>query len=61
MRRENVRGAFKARPRPELHGQTVLLVDDILTTGSTANEAARALRHAGAGRVFVAVLAHSLS
>jgi len=59
MRRENVRGAFYARPRRELAGNTVLLVDDVLTTGSTASEAARAIRAAGAARVVVAVLAHS--
>jgi ComF family protein len=58
-RRENVRGAFTARACPRLHGQTILLVDDVLTTGSTAGEAARALRAAGAGRVVVAVLARS--
>jgi len=58
VRRENVRGVFAARPRAALHGRTVLLVDDVLTTGSTASEAARALRAAGAARVVVAVLAH---
>lgn len=58
-RAENVRGAFQGRPRPELRGQTILLVDDVLTTGSTASEAARALRRAGAGRVVVAVLARA--
>ena len=57
-RRANVRGAFRATPRA-LRGQTVLLVDDVLTTGSTCSEAARALRTAGAARVVVAVLAHS--
>jgi ComF family protein len=56
-RRDNVRGAFYARPGPELKGKTVLLVDDVLTTGSTAGEAARALRAAGAARVIVAILA----
>ncbi len=61
VRRDNVRGAFAARPRPELRGKTILLVDDVLTTGSTASEAARALRAAGAARVTVAVLAHSQS
>jgi ComF family protein len=55
-RRDNVRGAFRATAVPR--GQTVLLVDDVLTTGSTASEAARALRDAGAARVVVAVLAH---
>jgi ComF family protein len=54
-RLENVRGAFRARG--ELSGRAVLLVDDVMTTGSTASEAARALRAAGAGRVVVAVLA----
>jgi len=58
-RRENLRGAFHARKRPELSGKTVLLIDDVLTTGSTASEAARAMRAAGAARVVVAVLAHS--
>jgi ComF family protein len=57
-RLENVRGAFRARGA-ELAGQTVLLVDDVMTTGSTASEAARALRQAGAARVVVAVLARS--
>jgi ComF family protein len=57
-RRTNVRGAFRARPGTVLKNRTVLLVDDVLTTGSTASEAARALRAAGAARVVVAVLAH---
>jgi ComF family protein len=55
-KRENVRNAFRARG-PGLTGRTVLLVDDMLTTGSTAGEAARALRQAGAKCVVVAVLA----
>jgi predicted amidophosphoribosyltransferase len=59
QRRANVRGAFQARRTVPLHGQTVLLVDDVLTTGSTAHEAARALRRGGAARVVVAVLARA--
>jgi ComF family protein len=58
---ENVRNAFLARPRTGLAGKTVLLVDDVLTTGSTCAEAARALRTAGAARVVVAVLARAQS
>jgi ComF family protein len=58
-RRDNVRGAFRARGRARLKGRTVLLVDDVLTTGATASEAAAALRAAGAARVAVAVLARA--
>jgi len=57
-RRENVRGAFAAWRSAAIRDKTVLLVDDVLTTGSTASEAARALKSAGAARVIVAVLAH---
>ena len=57
QRRRNVAGAFVAKRRPYLRGATVLLVDDILTTGATCSHAAQALRQAGASRVLVAVLA----
>lgn len=54
LRAANVRGAFAATRR--LTGP-VLLVDDVVTTGSTAGEAARALLAAGATRVYLATLA----
>lgn len=57
-RRENVRGAFRVSRLSRLQGQSVLLIDDVLTTGSTAHEAAKALKVAGAGRVVVAVVGH---
>jgi ComF family protein len=56
QRRENVRDAFRAARLPA--GSRVLLVDDVMTTGATAHEAARALRGAGANRIVVAILAH---
>jgi ComF family protein len=56
-RRENLQKAFAAPARAELRGKTVLLIDDVLTTGSTASDAARALRAGGAARIVVAVLA----
>jgi len=57
-RRDNVRGAF-APGGMRLDGKTVLLMDDVMTTGATASEAARALKAAGAGRVVVAALARA--
>jgi ComF family protein len=57
-RQANVRGAFSANADARLRGKTVLLVDDVLTTGGTASAAARVLRTAGAARVVVAVMAH---
>jgi ComF family protein len=57
----NVKGAFKSSPATNLKGKSILLVDDVFTTGSTCSEAAHVLRTAGAARVVVAVLAHSRS
>ena len=56
-RRENVRGAFRGKSGARLADQTVLLVDDVMTTGSTLAEAAKTLKDARARRVLVAVLA----
>jgi predicted amidophosphoribosyltransferase len=55
-REKNVRGAFRAT-RP-LEGETVLLVDDIVTTGATAREGARILKKAGAMKVYILSMAH---
>lgn len=50
-RKRNVRGAFVASR--QINGSTVLLVDDVISTGSTASECAKALRQVGAARVVV--------
>jgi ComF family protein len=57
-RHANVRGAFAARA--EVAGRHVVVVDDVLTTGATAAECARALRAAGAARVGVVAVARVL-
>jgi len=54
-RRENVRGAFTVRGN--VQGADVLVVDDVLTTGATVREVARALRRAGAARSRVLAVA----
>jgi ComF family protein len=54
-----MRGAFRARSLPKLAGRTVLLVDDVLTTGATCGDAARALKRAGAAEVVAVVIARA--
>lgn len=58
-RRKNLRGAFGIRKRKQIVGQSILLVDDVLTTGSTANAATRVLLDAGASEINVAVVARA--
>lgn len=59
-RRRNLRDAFRITGGARLDGRTVLLTDDILTTGTTADRAAQLLKQAGAACVVVAVLARGL-
>jgi ComF family protein len=56
---ENVRGAFRVRNPEIVSNARILLVDDVLTTGATCSEAARALKLAGAAMVAVAVVART--
>lgn len=54
----NVRGAFAANAR-RVAGRTILLIDDVLTSGATAHACALALKDAGASRVFVLTAART--
>jgi ComF family protein len=60
QRRENLRGAFVVSKPAEVAEREILLVDDVLTTGTTASECARVLRRAGASKVWVATVARTL-
>lgn len=57
QRRQNVRGAFVAASPERLKDRSVLIVDDVYTTGTTLNECARIVRAAGARHVVVATVA----
>jgi ComF family protein len=57
-RQANVRETFTASGR--VHGRSILLVDDVISTGSTASACAQALLAAGAADVVVAVVAQAV-
>lgn len=59
-RRRNVAGAFVVPDPARVRGRRVLLVDDVYTTGATANECSRTLLRAGARHVDVLVLARAI-
>jgi ComF family protein len=56
-RRRNVSGAFRVRDPERVRGRSILLIDDVLTTGATAEACARALKRAGAAKVEILALA----
>ena len=57
-RLENLKNAFQARKPELIKGKTVIVIDDVVTTGATLSEARRALKAAGAKRVIACALAH---
>lgn len=59
-RARNVRGAFALRPGRDVRGKRLVIVDDVLTTGATAEECARVLRREGAAFVGVLTLARAV-
>src|SRR5213594_2391409 len=58
-RMENLHNAFRLRKNADVRGLRVLLIDDVLTTGSTLNECARVLKRAGALSVHAATAARA--
>jgi len=59
-RKINMKGAFRAKRGKAFNNARILLVDDVMTTGATANEASRALQEAGASEVMLAVLSRGI-
>ena len=58
-RRENLRGAFEVVNPSEVRGRTIVLVDDVMTTGATLSACARALKRAGAANIMGLTLARA--
>ena len=56
----NLRGAFRVIAPEAVKGRTVIVVDDVMTTGATVSECARVLKQAGAERVLAATVARAL-
>jgi len=54
---ENIRGVFKVKERADVAGQNFILIDDVVTSGATLEEAARVLKNAGAQRIIGFVVA----
>ena len=59
QRRANARGAYELLPHTDLTGKRVVLVDDVVTSGSTLSECAALLRQAGAKEVWCLTLAQA--
>ena len=55
---DHMRGAFSVEKSESISGKTILLVDDVTTTGATLSELARTLKESGAAKIYAAVLAH---
>ena len=58
-RAENLLNAFKVESCKEIKGKTILVVDDIITTGATLDEIARVLKNKGAKAVYGLTFCHT--
>ena len=57
QRLKNLKGCFKAQPKKEIIGKTILLVDDVMTTGATSETVAEVLKRKGANAVYLLTVA----
>lgn len=57
-RLENIQGVFSISNKIPLKGKTIILIDDIVTTGATMKEAEKTLKSKGARKVFLLAVAH---
>ncbi|MBI5196712.1 MAG: ComF family protein [Nitrospirae bacterium] len=57
-REKNIKNAFEVRDKRFIQGKTLMLVDDVITTGATVRECSRQLKKAGAKDIYVIALAH---
>jgi ComF family protein len=58
-RKENIKGVFSIKDKEKIFEKNILLVDDVFTTGSTMEEAARVLKEAGARKIVGIVIARA--
>lgn len=58
LRLNNLKGAFAAGPREKIANQTIVLIDDVITTGATINEIKKLLQKNGARKIYALAVAH---
>ena len=57
-RLQNIKGCFSVSNHEKIKGSNIILIDDVITTGATMNEASRILIEAGADQVICFAIAH---
>jgi ComF family protein len=57
-RLKNIQGVFFIKDKEKINGKTIIIIDDVVTTGGTIKEAMRVLKDNGAEKVYVLTLAH---